>query len=576
VFVFQIGIAFAYFNILYTILDTITLYTIIFPLHITFSLFILTILNTSLLQCKHKEKKTRDPLFTMPFARRHQTHAAAHSNSNSPSNNRVTTPTSVATLQQFNNHNDDRNKQRGIDYCLQMIIPRKLHTATPLFVRCLMVSLTFFVIWFQIFDQQLSSSLSVSTQDYSQQPIIRNLNRGSNSTGSIEGIKPKILPIEDRSKHHLFVHIGKAGGSSIWVMVKKSREKCKELSMMKDDDNNNNNNRSLLLLKTQVCALATIPDGRVHFNERLHPQKSYSKYTQFFINVRDPIDRLISWYNYEILSFKKEPRWTTANETGQASDNFRRLSQLCFPDKNGFTNMVNGGLLLLLSSSSSSNNDVVKTTNKENDASSTTDCNELARLCLRGDIMCFGHNYYNYEVYLEEILLRKGFSTGNTISSENNNIDSNIRIDVLRSEHSMDDFNRTVGLWTINNNSNSNNNKNEKIEEFVGITQFVQGLYGRVRTIQDYDKHATTKNDDNDDDGILSLEASSALCKHICTELIVYKLILKASNNLYGSEIRDSYNALDERCGFIVDDICGTEWTYRDIKTKKNVFDAPW
>ena len=548
----------------------------------------------------------------MPFARRHQTYEV-HSHSQSPSSSRVTTtvtPTSsAATLQQFNNNNnnDDRSK-RGIDYCLQIIIPRKLCT-TPSFVRCLLVSLSFFVIWFQIFNLQSSSSSSSSLYysngpPQSQQPIIiRKLNRGNSTADSIQGIEPIILPLENRSKHHLFVHIGKAGGSSIWVMVKKSREKCQELKL-KDDDNDNHNssssssssssNSSLLLLKTQVCALATIPNGRVHLNERLHPQKSYSKYTQFFINVRDPIDRLISWYNYEISSFKREPRWTTANETGQASDNFRRLSQLCFPGKNGFTNMVNGGLLLSSSSSLSSNN---------NEA---TDCNELARLCLRGDIMCFGHNYYNYEVYLEEILLRKGFSTAtatatttttistkknnnndNTISNENNNnnnIDSNIRIDVLRSEHSMDDFNRTVGLWTINNNSN-NNNENDKIEEFVGITDFVQGLYGRVRTIQQYDngkskfgKLTTTKNNNNNnyDDGILSSEASAALCKHICTELIVYKLILKASNNLYGSEIRDSYNALDQRCGFTVDDVCGTTWTYRDIKTKKNVFEAPW
>jgi len=85
----------------------------------------------------------------------------------------------------------------------------------------------------------------------------------------------------------------------------------------------------------------------------------------------------------------------------------------------------------------------------------------------------------------------------------------------------------------------------------------------------------TTKND-NDEDGILSSEASTALCIHVCTNFLVYKLILKASNNLYGSEIRDSYNALDQRCGFIVDDVCGTTWTYRDIKTKKSVFDAPW
>merc|ERR1712161_176444 len=81
------------------------------------------------------------------------------------------------------------------------------------------------------------------------------------------------------------------------------------------------------------------------------------------------------------------------------------------------------------------------------------------------------------------------------------NNDSNIRIDVIRSEHSVDDLNRTVGLWTLENNDNDNNN-NGKIEEFVGITPFVQSLYGRVRTIQQYDPMGNTKKKKNDYDGV--------------------------------------------------------------------------
>jgi len=493
----------------------------------------------------------------------------------------------MTTTRMTNNDNDhDHDNSKGkVYYCLQQQIlrkPRKLRNGDSLFVRYLMISFTFFALWFGIFDQQWSllSLLKHDSSDetQSQQPS-RNVNRNKtnnnkNSTNMIK-IRPKILPQEDRSKDHLFVHIGKAGGSSILIMVKKSREKCKEL-MKNDDDDIMNKNETLALLKTQVCALATIPVGRVHLKERLHPKKYYSEYTQFFVNVRDPIDRLISWYNYEIVAFKKEPRWTTANQTGQAADNFRRLSQSCFPaggDKieNRFAAMVQGGLLSstnALSTESSSNS----SSNNNNKSS----CNELAQLCLRGDIMCFGHNYYNYEVYLEEILLRKGFSNdenNNNNNSENN--DNNIRIDVIRSEHSVDDLNRTVGLWTLKNNDNDNNN-NGKIEEFVGITPFVQSLYGRVRTIQQYDPMGNTKKKKKDYDGVLSSEASTALCTHICTELIVYKLILKASDNLFGSEIQDSYDTLDKRCGFRVNDVCGTSWTYRDMKSRKKVFDAPW
>jgi len=479
--------------------------------------------------------------------------------------------------------NNDGSK-RKVDYCLQqqiIMVPRKLRN-NSLFVRYLMILLIFFALWFNQHWPLLSLLTHDSSDDtQSQQPgrnVKHNKNDNNKNSTNMREIRPKVLPQEDRSKDHLFVHIGKAGGSSIMIMVKKSREKCKEL--MKNDDDIMNKNETLSLLKTQVCALATIPDGRVHLKERLHPKNYYSEYTQFFVNVRDPIDRLISWYNYEIVAFKKEPRWTTANQTGQASDNFRRLSQSCFPagdDKieNGFAAMVRGGLLSSTSASSTESSSSSISSGSNNNNNRKSSCNELARLCLRGDIMCFGHNYYNYEVYLEEILLRKGFSKNNSNSnSENNN--SNIRIDVIRSEHSVDDLNRTVGLWTLKNNDNENNNNNGKIEEFVGITPFVQSLYGRVRTIQQYDPKGKTKKKKNDYDGVLSSEASTALCKHICTELIVYKLILKASDNLFWSEIQDSYDTLDKRCGFRVNDVCGTTWTYRDMKSRKKVFDAPW
>ena len=42
---------------------------------------------------------------------------------------------------------------------------------------------------------------------------------------------------------------------------------------------------------------------------------------------------------------------------------------------------------------------------EQSDGGAIQPCNKLTQFCLRGDIMCFGHNYYNYEVYLGEILL---------------------------------------------------------------------------------------------------------------------------------------------------------------------------
>jgi len=387
---------------------------------------------------------------------------------------------------------------------------------------------------------------------------IINQNVASDTTVSIEGIQPALLSPEGRSKQHLFVHIGKAGGSSIQIMVKKSRESCKELTAMEETNKRNSSSNSdsddKKLLKAQVCALATIPEGRVHLKARLHPQKFYAKYTQFLINLRDPIDRLVSWYNYELASYRKEPLWSSANQTGQASDNFRRLTKECYPgDKteDGFAKMVREGLL-------SSPFDK----QEQSDGGAIQPCDKLARFCLRGDIMCFGHNYYNYEVYLEEILLRKGLSVPNP----DNHRQERIRIDAIRSEYSMQDFNRTVGLWT--------SNTIEEWKEFPGVAPFVQSLYGRVRSIESYKGAIKTEQPKPE---VLGPEARTALCKHICAELVVYKLALRAADNLDASDVRESFEALDDHCGIRVDEVCGTTWTFRDIKSQKKVFEeAPW
>mmetsp|Transcript_5567 Transcript_5567/g.16030 ORF Transcript_5567/g.16030 Transcript_5567/m.16030 type:complete len:166 (-) Transcript_5567:95-592(-) len=165
--------------------------------------------------------------------------------------------------------------------------------------------------------------------------------------------------------------------------------------------------------------------------------------------------------------------------------------------------------------------------------------------------MCYGHNYYNYETYLEEILRRKANQ-------------ERMRIDVIRSEQSMEDFNRTVGLWTSDNP--------KELEQYPGITPQVQSLYGKVRSINDYGG----KKKKNSKPEALLPKARSALCKHICDELIVYKSILKAADNLHSLDIRESYEALDEHCGFQVDKVCGTTWTFRNIKKRKDVFSQPW
>ena len=106
------------------------------------------------------------------------------------------------------------------------------------------------------------------------------------------------------------------------------------------------------------------------------------------------------------------------------------------------------------------------------------------------------------------------------------------------------------------------------------MAPFVQSLYGRVRLIKSYNGAIKTEQPKPE---VLGLDARTALCKHICAKLVVYKLALRAADNLDASDVQESFEALDDHCGIRVDEICGTTWTFRDIKSQKKVFkEAPW
>jgi hypothetical protein len=369
---------------------------------------------------------------------------------------------------------------------------------------------------------------------------------------------PRPLTLEQTKQKRLFVHIGKAGGSSILIMVQKSAAKCQELSTANSlaktkidgaDD--------IIAIKDQTCAIAQIPTQRVHLKSG---QDKYSQYQQFLVNVRNPVDRLISWYNYELQSYDKEPRW---QQGGSASINFERL-KACFPQ--GIGQIIQEGLNGRAGDSASTSSEL-----------SFPECQQLAKDCLKGDIMCFGHNFYNYEVYAEDLLRWK---------QEQQTPHKDIRIDVIRSEYSMSDFETIVDLWTMP--LRQQNQFNSIPTKPYNLTSYVRGLYGRVRTIEQYQPKKVDISGHKGDGSPkkvstsppinkrVSQQAVATLCRFLCIELITYKHLLKAADNLSPLDVERSFQELDERCELNVDQICGTNWEYRNVKQQKKVFEMPW
>ena len=115
----------------------------------------------------------------------------------------------------------------------------------------------------------------------------------------------------------------------------------------------------------------------------------------YLVPVRNNVDRLISWYNYESYRSK--------------NPNLVKLIE-CFPDANS---LITNGL----------------DSTVENDNQTFAECKHYAKSCFTGQIPCYAHNYYNYEVYVEDLLHWKECHQH---QNDDCSRETEIRVDVIR------------------------------------------------------------------------------------------------------------------------------------------------
>ena len=370
---------------------------------------------------------------------------------------------------------------------------------------------------------------------------------------------PKPLNDTQDSSVILHVHVGKAGGTSFQDFYRKAKMFCRHL--LKEEYGirvpQNGNIYAIARKRFQnpsedddkeISCYQTCMFARLHHVHVMTapPFLRNTRYSHYIVTIRNPIDRLVSWFSFEQ---KKMTLKQWQKRGGPASSNGKRLFHKCY---GSIAEMARDSLVE--SGYSNKINELSLTTttpglpNIANPNADHLDCRALARACFRGEIMCPCHNYYNYEFYLEKILAWKGMAYNQTLATPQRDF----RIDVIRIEYTQQDMDRTMQLWTGHS-----------------MHTDLQGMYEH--------KNARPSNTTSKVDSLYSSpDALQALCRLICSEMVIYKKILWLADNLFDSEVEESYRALDSTCGFTVDEVCGTNFHFRDVQSYKKGKRLPW
>jgi len=244
---------------------------------------------------------------------------------------------------------------------------------------------------------------------------------------------------------------------------------------------------------------------RIHEVTHLWGHKNaYHNYTDFLVALRNPVDRIESWWYYE----------KRVVEEGGVSNTWHRELHGCYDN---FGVVAEQGLRTQVERR--------RFHKQETLVAKNLTCEEVAMACVTGDAACLKHNYYNYEVYLENVLHWK---------EENSRP---VRLDVIRGNHLWEDFERINTLWG-------------------GSPDLVIPENMRERNINNHKSTFSSKGRRN-------------LCRALCREIVVYKTALKHASNLNEEEKIASSKEVDASCGGLdVDRECGTTFEYRNVKGK--------
>jgi len=303
----------------------------------------------------------------------------------------------------------------------------------------------------------------------------------------------KALKAKPKPRSVTFLHVGKAGGSSVSCNIKASfafgKRHCPGYQ--------HGNKLKYAYGAHNDSAISKQVSCYVHYNERLYCYGNPS----FVVNVRNPIDRLLSWYLYE-----HRENWDVTVDHLTYPNRPKHCGQQmlfsCYPTLDSLATVG-------LAGDRPSDGDMLKIGHDLNEE----ECRRWAWAAVRGRIPASFHNVWNYEWYLRWLLDRKVRG-------------KELEIFVLRIEHLNEDWSNLDKLLGGTGAAlpKSRSHNNDASEKELAVS-----------------------------DKRLSEEGLSNMCRVLRQDIQVYKQVLEVADNLREGQVKESLRELKETCPNFMD-----------------------
>lgn len=356
------------------------------------------------------------------------------------------------------------------------------------------------------------------------------------------------------SRNISFVHVGKAGGSSLGCHLAEARryvhKHCTPEVMKRptplsalslhvncythwqghmycyDNDHDNVDHDS-----GSDAARTAVTDGAEKTlehdveNSDIRNNKGHHHFqNSFLVNIRNPIDRMASWFLYEhILN----------HEVNYAERGYHCGDLMLFSCFETWDDLVTQGLGPIESSRKNTKLKIGGNLTQEQ-------CSQWAWAAVQGAIPASYHNYYNYDWYahhmmIEDDLVKDGDVNGSEYTDNINKRRSDDKeLFVIRAEHLQDDW---IVINQMLSGSTTWNNFDNNSSSFDVPPVSLQERQNAAQR-----KDLIVYNKTSSRDGITNL------CRALCREIQIYKALIRRAVNLQAKDWEISLRELQAVC----------------------------